>query len=85
MSMTPQRAFLDRSQTQPVNVIKLQEMIANVVEVRREVLVPSKMADTLASLAPKVVAVVNPNRQTRPMSSAINKPKVILTGNSEGL
>lgn len=84
MSMTPQKAFLDRSQLQPVNV-KPRAMTANVVGVRREVVVPSKMADTLARLAPKVVAVVNTNSRIRPMFSAINEPKVVPTGNSEGL
>lgn len=84
MSMTPQRASLDPSQIQPVNV-KPQEMTANMVGVRREVVVPSKMADTLARAAPKVVAVANTNSKIQQMFSAINEPKAVPTGNSEGL
>lgn len=84
MSMTPQRASLDPSQIQPVNV-KTQETTANVAGLRREVVVPSKMADTLARVAPKAVAVANTNSKIRLTFNAINEPKATPTGNSEGL
>lgn len=84
MSMTPQRAFLDLFQMQPVNV-KPQEMTANALGGRREVVVASRMADILARVAPRAVAVANTNSKIQQMFSAINEPKAVPTGNSEGL